>query len=77
MAEKFLPEYDNARRNGTPRQQDPCNKRRGLMSAPETNLGVDDEPEQRDWQLHEQNERREPADGSHARILIEPAPERK
>jgi hypothetical protein len=47
------------------------------MSAPETNLGVYDEPEQRDWQLHEQNERREPADGSHARILIEPALERK
>jgi hypothetical protein len=41
------------------------------MIAPMINLRVHDEPEERDRQLHENNDCREPAEGRHAGILVE------
>jgi hypothetical protein len=47
------------------------------MTPPEIHLRVHDEPVQRNRQLQKKNNRREPAERRHARILAEPALWRK
>ena len=47
------------------------------MITPEIDLRVDDEPVERNRQLREKNDSREPAEGRHAGILVESRGERQ
>ena len=63
--------YDFPQSNRHPRRQKRSGVTCAAMIAPIIYLRVHDEPEERDRQLHGENDRREPAEGRHAGILVE------
>ena len=77
MYENVVAEKDEAERDWPPGKQNSGDIAGFLVPAPEIHLQVHDEPEQRNRQLQEQDERRKPAKRSHGRILIEATRERK
>ena len=72
-AEKFTSIDDHRHRDRQPRAQQPRNISCRAMAPPEYDLRMHDEPIQRNRQLQKQNGGCEPAQESHARIIVEPA----
>jgi hypothetical protein len=77
MYENVVVEKYQAARDWPPGKQNSGDIAGFLVPAPEIHLRVHDEPEQRDRQLQEEDERRKPAKRSHRRILVEATRERK
>jgi hypothetical protein len=73
MRAKPLPAVkgENAHRYGRPRKQKRDDQTRLLMSPPEMHLRVQHEPVDRNRKLQKQDERGQPAQESHVRMVFE------
>ena len=71
MQEKFAAKHYEEQGDGQPGEEKAGGVAGGAMLTPKINLRMDDEPVERNRQLHEKHEGREPAERRHAGILVE------